>query len=193
MNCENKLEFESSKTIEDNDFLMIKKEFFKEDELDFLCEIIYKNMQQIGLKAFEEDKGIWKNNVNEKLKSENFYFYVVYYKNEIVGFVELLTEENYIYLREIELCDKIKRTKILLFILNFLVSQQEFFEYDDINFSVNKNNEMSNKTFSHLGGKIIKTTDKQNLYQIKKERVESYLFNIFNKNKNSFNKTKQFI
>ena len=161
---------------------MIRKRTLSQEEYLKLFNIVSKNVMQRGGIVSNKDFNNWKNNINQLLLNEDCYFYILYNNENIVGFVELLRKDNVMHLSEIELCDQVKGTKILFKILSYLVDSKDFEDDELIQFSINKNNDMSNKTFRHLGGKLIDEKPNHYIYTITKSQVINYLNNLTKKN-----------
>lgn len=157
------------------DNTIIKKTFLNQYEIDSAFEIIKLNMIDLGFEVSQQDKEFWCQNIKDNLEKSNFYFYLVYLDGEIVGFMEIVNEKEDFIISEIQLSNKAKRSKIILSIIKYLLDSNELANINKVYFSVLKNNIMSNKTFSHLGGKIIYETDKKFKYVIEKEDVLKYI------------------
>lgn len=154
---------------------ILRKNYLSEYELDMAFNIIKSNMIGLGFEVSEEDKRFWCKNIQDNLQLSNFYFYLVYLNGEIVGFIEFVNKNNSFIISEIQLSDKAKHTKIILEIIKYLLNCEELSKVNDIYFSILKNNKMSNKTFSHLGGEIIDENDKKFKYIISRDKVKSYM------------------
>lgn len=160
---------------------MVRKSYIDENELEQSFNIIKSNMIRLGFNVTEKDKITWCDNIKKYLESDDFYFYLVYLNGEIVGFCTVVKENNAFTVSEIQLADKVKRTRIILEIIEYLLKAPELKNENEIYFSILKNNEMSNKTFSHLGGQIISENERKNKYVVKRNSVESYINNLKNK------------
>lgn len=163
----------------DNKFMqnlsIVKKSNLNDDELSNSFEIIKLNMLSLGLKVESEDKDFWCNNLKALLKKDNFCFFLVYMNGEIVGFIELMKNDDIFYISELQLSNKVKRSKTILKIIKFLFESEDLKEAKEVQFSILKNNLMSNKTFTHLGGKIILETEKKYGYSLSKTKAMKYL------------------
>ena len=147
-------------------------------ETEVLFDIIKDNLLSLEYKISNNDKELWIENLKNSLQKEKFYLYLVYKEEKIVGFVEITEENNKLTLSEIQIDNYNKKTRILLDIINFLLTRKDFLTFDEMAFYINKQNAMSNKTFSHLGGQIIEERQKSYLYKIKRCDVEKYLKSI---------------
>lgn len=112
------------------------------------------------------------------MKNPNFYFYLVYLNRKIVGFVEVVDEKGSFIISEVQLADKVKHTRIILEIIKYLLDSPKLSNVKEVYFSISKNNDMSNKTFSHLRGKIISENDRTFKYVIKRNLVNTYMSKI---------------
>lgn len=144
------------------------------DDLNICFEIIKHNMQQLGFKVLEQDKIIWQQSVFKMLTNENVYFYLLK-KDNILGFVEFVNNNGNLMLCEIQLSPQAKQTYVLLDALLYFEACEEFKKFDKVEFSILKNNNMSNKTFTHLGGKLTAQIEKKNQYVLTREQLEKYL------------------
>ena len=154
---------------------IIRKRYLNDYELEQAFNIIKSNMINLGFIVSDKDKISWCENIKNNLANSNFYFYLVYLNSEIVGFVEVLNQENSFIISEVQLADKVKRTKIILEIIKYLLNCSELSNVNEVYFSILKNNDMSNKTFSHLGGKIVSENERKFKYVIKRDFVNSFI------------------
>lgn len=160
---------------------IVRKHSLADYELEHAFSIIKSNMINLGFNVSKKDKEFWCDNLKNNLEKENFYFYLVYLDGEIVGFIELTNADNSFIVSEIQLDDKVKHTKIILEIIKYLLNSPELAHQNEVYFSILKNNSISNKTFSHLGGEIIFENEKKYKYIIKRELVESFISRLKNK------------
>lgn len=159
---------------------IIRKRYLNNDELEQTFNIIKHNMINLGFIVSNKDKASWCDNIKSSLANSNFYFYLVYLNSEIVAFFEVFNEKDTYIISEVQLADKVKRTKIILEIIKYLLNCNELSNVDEVYFSILKNNDISNKTFSHLGGKIVSENERKFKYVIKRDFVNSFIskFNI---------------
>ncbi len=155
-----------------------------DEEINSAFEIVKKNVLDLGIEVSENDKQIWINSLTKNLKNNDFYFYLLMNKNEVVGFLELIEREGKLTLSEIQLNDKAKRTFILINALRFVLESADFNEFDEVYFSIKKENTASNQTFKHLGGKVVDDLGKNLLYRITRTDVEKYFQKLKNMIKN---------
>lgn len=154
---------------------ILKKTNLNENELNNAFEIIKLNMNDLGVKISNNDKEFWAKSIKDYLNGKDFYFYLVYLNKKIVGFIELLKSNGIFVVCEIQLANEVKRSKIILKIIKFLFECEELKHVNEVQFSILKNNVMSNKTFSHLGGKIILETENKFRYSLLKSKALDYL------------------
>lgn len=154
---------------------IIRKLHLNDQELIKAFNIIKSNMEELGVNVSEEDKTNWWKNITDYLNDPTFYFYLVYLNGEIVGFVEIVNKENTCIISEVQLNNKAKHTRIILDIITHLFNCEEFSKVYEMSFYILKQNSMSNKTFSHLGGKIVSENDRKYEYIISRDSVNSYL------------------
>ena len=114
-------------------------------------------------------------NIEKELKNENLYFYLIVYKEEFCGFIEIVDLNNRLIISEIQINDKMKGTRLILHIIKFIYNNLGFLNYYKVYFNINKNNIISNKTFKHLGAEITLEKEKTIQYEIKRIDVEKYL------------------
>lgn len=160
---------------------IIRKSYLNDYELEQAFNIIKSNMIKLGFNVTDKDKIIWCNNVKKLLESDDFYFYLVYLNGEIVGFSTVVKENNSFILSEVQLADKVKQTRIILEIIEYLLKAPELKDENKIYFSILKNNDMSNKTFSHLGGQIVSENERKYKYVIQRKSVENYINKLNNR------------
>lgn len=132
-------------------------------------------MQELHFSVSEQDKQIWCNSINNKLKNLMFYFYLIELNQEIVGFVELEKIDDYLFLDEFQLLGKVKHTKVIFGALNYLINDKDLKAYNELYFSILKYNQMSNKTFTHLGTEFVSEDEYKIRYKISREKVEKYI------------------
>lgn len=153
-------------------FKIVEKKILSDSDLNMMFEILKPNLIKLGYTNISDsEKEIWKSNHNQ---SNNFYFWI-YADDNFVGYFELCVNENKLFLSEIQLCGNVKQTKTILYVIKFLTELDYFKDFDKIYFSINKTNSLSNKTFSHLGGKIVRETEKKNIYELSRDKIEQYL------------------
>ncbi len=153
----------------------IKKDRLTASEIDAAFNILKINMLELNVPATEEDKALWSKSLKQNLQDNNFAFYLIYLRGELVGFVETLSKGNSLNVCEVQLANRVKHTKVILEVIKHLYSLKEAYTAEEVTFSILKNNEMSNKTFSHLGGKIVWQSERKNYYSLSPELVEKYL------------------
>lgn len=146
-----------------------------QQDLDKTFDIIQNNMQKLDWTVNENDKMLWQDSFKNMLMKQNFSVYFVFKKDELCAFFELEQLGNELILHEIQLNDNVKHTFVLLNILQFLLSNKDFEKYKTIKFSILKNNDMSNKTFTHLGGEKVKETENKFYYLLTREKAEKFL------------------
>lgn len=159
---------------------IIRKHYLHNNELEQIFNIIKLNMINLGFNVSDHDKIFWCKNIENYLENPNFYFYLIYLDGEIVGFIEIVNENNCFIISEIQLNDKVKHTKIILEIIKYLLKCPEFADVNEMNFSILKHNTLSNKTFSHLGGKIVSENDKKYKYTIHRSCIDNYVSKLNN-------------
>lgn len=156
-------------------FRVIKKTFFTDKELNELCEIESENMKSLGLSITEQDKILWKQNMQKNLNDDNFLCFVGYLDGKICAFVTFFISNKQIWVSEFELNKSVQNTKIIYKIIKFLCNIQNFGEFDSLFFKINKTNQKSKRTFSHLGAIIQKENEKSFTYVLKKEELIKFI------------------
>ena len=159
---------------------MIRKKYLKDFELQEAYNIISSNMSKLGFVIKKEDEVIWKENIVNRLKDENCFFYLVYQNGKICGFVEIVISNDKLIVSEIQLNDKVKNTRVLLKILKTLLQDNNFKSFNDVYFYINNKNLKSIKTFTHLGGILKKQKGNSSLYCLNRNNMINYFkkFNI---------------
>ncbi len=138
-------------------------------------QIISKNMEQLGVEIQEEDKTIFCNNMIEQIEEGKTKCYTLHYAEKIVAFAMIYINDEDFYISEIQISEDFKKTKALIFILNELSKIEEYQKFKTAKFNIRKNNDMSNKTFIHLGAKRTAEREKAFSYQIDIQSVKTYL------------------
>lgn len=157
------------------DLEIVKKRELTERELDCAFEIIKLNMLALDVDVKSEDRALWGENLTRNLQNADYGFFLIFLKHEIVGFFSTINKQGSLYVPEVELAEKVKGTKVILEIIKFMYYSNNLKDINEINFSILKNNNMSNKTFSHLGGKIISQTERKFIYSLSPQDVKTYL------------------
>ena len=153
----------------------LRKRYLSDKILDIIFRIIKNNMIKIGFNICDKDKDFWISNLKQELLCDNFYLYLIYNNGEVCGFVEALEKDNQLIISEIQFDDNVKGSKLILHTINFILNNKLFYKFDKAYFSINKNNAISHKTFTHLGAKIILEKEKSFKYEILKSEVEKYI------------------
>ncbi len=157
---------------------IVKKQALTKYELNSLFNILKLNMLALNVDVKSEDKEVWSNNLKQNLQNPNHNFYIIFYNQEIVGFFSTINKEKRLYIPEVQLADKVKGTKLILEVVKFIYLSNYLKDIQEINFSILKNNNMSYKTFSHLGGKIIAENERKFNYSLLPEDVKNYLIKL---------------
>lgn len=152
-----------------NGYAICKKRILNEEELEKVYQITSSNMAEIGFEIREEDREIFKNSMRKNFEDENFVFFLLHKNENICGWLSLYIKPEGIFFSEIEFAPAEKGTRLLVRTLLHLLSQKEFERYENITFYINKKNKMSNKTFSHLGGKIVEEKPNGYVYLLPRE------------------------
>lgn len=159
-------------------FSIIRKKYLSTKSFDVLFEIVKENMSKIGFNPTENDKILWIENIKKELNNDNFYFYVIFFDGEICGLVELLNSDNKFIISEIQFNSNVRGSKLIVRVIDFLLNNPSFKDYNKAFFNINKNNLISNKTFTHLGAKIVEEKEKSFKYEIERKTVETYIQNL---------------
>lgn len=154
---------------------IIKKQYLTQAEISKLFEIISRNMSDIGFEIGKKDKSVWEKNLENNLLRNDFFLFVIYKDGIIVGFIELGVYDEKLFLSELQLCEQVKNSRILLKTIQTLMKNDNFEHFNEIYFNINKNNFKSIKTFEHLGGECIKRNEKSVCYKIKRGIIDNYL------------------
>lgn len=164
-------------------FHFLRKRHLASKEFDTLFDIISNNMQKLGFHINNNDKLVWINNLKQNLRNDNFYMYLIYFNGEICGFIELVESENDLVVSEIQFNPLVKGSKLILHVINFVLNNPKFTKYTSAKFSINKNNTISNRTFTHLGGEICDEKGNSYTYKIERIKVQKYLDNLTKNNR----------
>lgn len=156
-------------------FSLEKKDNLLKDELEKVYKITAQNMAEIGLDVNDESKEIFTKSMLQNFNDDNFVFFMFYHQNEICGWASVYKKQDCLYLSDIELLPSVKGTRLLAFVLASFAKEKEFFCFDKFTFYINKKNNMSNKTFSHLGGEIIEEKPNGNVYMLTREKLVNFI------------------
>ena len=154
---------------------ILRKTYLNKFEIESAFDIVKNNIINLGIDVSEKDREIWISSLNNNLSNKDFYFYLLYNDGKIAGFMEMIKSNGKLTLSEIQLNDSLKRTRILPFLINYILNEKAFSEFDELYFSIKKVNNASNATFSHLGGEIVEDRGKNWLYRISREKVSKYM------------------
>ena len=135
-------------------------------------------MTKLGFDVSDKDKEMWCGNIKQNLYKEDFYFYLVYINGKVEGFIEIVNSNGIFIVSEVQLSNQSKGTRAILEIIKFLYNNKEFENVEEFQFSILKHNNMSNKTFAHLGGEIISESERKFRYKISRNNVKQYLNNL---------------
>lgn len=160
---------------------ILRKTYLSPNSLNEVFEIIKQNMIKIGFNPTNEDKSTWINNLKKELLNENFYFYVIYNNGEICGFIEAIEQCNQLIISEIQFNSLVKASKLILYVINFILKEPSFSKYNKAYFNINKNNAISNKTFKHLGATIVAEKEQSFKYEITRNKVDNYVKSLLKK------------
>ena len=140
-----------------------------------MFEIISRNMVDIGLKTNKNDYKVWNKSLTQQSLTDNYRLYLAFDNKELVGYIQIILEKNYIFLSEIEIKKEYQNTRLILKMIDFLVYNKELDKYKYVNFRINKNNLHSIKTFEHLGATKQGMTEKAIKYSLSREQIITYL------------------
>ncbi len=158
-----------------NKYTILREKYLTDKKIAVLYEIIKNNMANIGFDVSEQDKNGWTNNLKEHFKKDDFYFYVIYNSGDICGFIEIVEYENKLIVSEVQLDNTVKGSRLIVEVIDFILTNPSFSKYNNCYFSINKNNTMSKNTFTHLGAKFYREKGNKVKYGISRIEVEKYL------------------
>ena len=164
-------------------YTFLRKEKLSDFEIEAMFKIIKNNLIQIGYSVSDGDKKIWISSLKKNLTSKNFFNFIAYKNNQIVGFAQLIIIDNKLTFSDVELSDLVKNSRIILELVDYTFTLKEFASFDEVYFNINNKNQKSINTFSHLGGKVIQKREKSSQYLLKKADVKNYLDKIKHSNK----------
>ena len=67
-----------------------------------MFEIISRNMVYIGLKTNKNDYNVWNKSLTQQSLTDNYRLYLALDNKELVGYIQIILEKNYIFLAYIE-------------------------------------------------------------------------------------------
>ena len=161
-----------------NEYIILRKTNLTDIEINLIYNILKENMLTLGFCISNEDEKIWLSNLLNNLQNQNFYCYIIYDNEQIIGFIEAVKANNKLILSELEFDSNHKKTRLILNVICFLATTKDFAEFDELYFNINKKNINSNKTFSHLGCEIVEERKNCFLYKLKRTNVDDYLKKI---------------
>lgn len=116
---------------------------------------------------------------NRAQKSLQKFFIKMSNGNEVLGYAEIMIrKDGSLYFCDIIIHEKMRRTRLLFEFLTFVLKAKEFENFDEIYMHINRNNEMSLRTWSHFDYEKIDEQKLSNFYKIKREKIEKYLKNV---------------
>ena len=131
------------------------------------------------LKIFGKVKPTLKETFFRKRKAlfdnPNYFNYRITKGNEFCGYVSLLIYENRLYLYDITFHETFKRTRAIIETIKFILFEENFAKFDKLYFAVDNKNDISYKTWLHLGAKIEKEHETKSAYYIERQAVLDYL------------------
>lgn len=156
-------------------FSFLRKRHLTPKQFEILFDIVSSNMQKIGFQISNDDKLIWIKGLKRHLSDEGFFLYLIYKNGKICGFIELTKSENRLIISEIQFCPAVQHSRLIIYAIMFMLNNKQLITYDVAYFSINKNNNMSKKTFAHLGGEVIDSKEVTLQYKIERNRVQRYV------------------
>ena len=150
------------------------EKFLSEYQLDLCFEIIKDNMIELGYNVTENDGKIWKNNVYTNAQNENNDFIIIYNNGKICGFV-IIEKGEKVFINEVQLSKQVKNTRLILEIIKYIFYYPSYQQFNEIYFNINNQNQMSKKTFTHLGGECVSSSEKSSQYKLTRDKVQQYL------------------
>lgn len=114
----------------------------------------------------------------------NYYNYkITNSKNQLCGYISFLMFEGKLYLYDITFNNENKRTRLLLETIKFALNIQEFQNFNRLYFAVDNRNDISYKTWLHLGSCLENNDEIKSAYYIEREAVVKYIDNIYGRRK----------
>ena len=139
-----------------------------------------------GEKSVETGYKSWYEN-RSKFSPQKF-FVKMFKDKELLGYAELLIRgDNTLYFCDIIIKEKSRQTRLVFEFVKFVLNCNQFKGYDEIYMHINRNNEMSLKTWSHFNYQKLEEQNLSNLYKISREDIANYINRLENF-KNSKNK-----
>lgn len=150
-------------------------------EGNLLAEIEAGNMANLGLEISDGDKELWITSLKDNIAKGNTNLYVGYMDGNLCCFVTIYHKDNELWLSEFEIAEKYKNTKVVIRMIEKLMEVNYLKDYTHIYFKINKTNTKSQKTFEHLGAKMVKENEKSFTYSLSKNDVANYLVKLNSK------------
>ena len=155
-------------------FRFYKEKNLSKYQLDACFEIVKNNMKNLGYVVTEDDCKIWENNVYVNSQNENYDFIIICNDGVICGFI-IIEKGERIFVNEVQLSKQVKNTRLILEIIKNIYNDIDYGKFNEIYFNINNKNEMSKKTFTHLGGKCIFKSDNSSQYKLTRDKVKNYI------------------
>jgi len=159
-------------------YLFEKKDYLTDKELEEYFEI----EKPFYLKIFGEIKEGLKEKFFYKRKSlfhnNDFYNYKITYNKELCGYISFLIYNNKLFLYDITFSNKYKGTRLILETIQFVLQNKELSNFNTLYFAVDNKNDISYKTWNHLGAKLDQSHDIKSSYYIDRKVAEKYITKI---------------
>lgn len=116
----------------------------------------------------------WKS--NREGYNKNKFFIKMFKDATLLGYAEMLIrKDNTLYFCDIIIKEEMRRTRLVLEFVKFVLTVKEFDPYEELYLHINKNNNNSFNTWSHFGLEKLEDGKNSNLYKIRKHQIINYI------------------
>lgn len=125
---------------------------------------------------YDENFKTWKENRRQK---ENRFFIKILKDMQTCGYAELMIlNNNMLYFCDIIIKDQMRMTRVIFEFVKFVLDLEQFKNYNEIYFHINKKNEMSLKTWSKLGLILVEENKNNYKYKLIRDNINRYFKSI---------------
>jgi len=135
------------------------------------------------------DKGFASWYENRSQFSPKKFFVKMFNENELLGYSELMIrKDNTLYFCDIILKEKARQTKLVFEFVKYVLNCEQFSKFDEIYMHINRNNQMSLKTWSHFNYQKLEEQNLSNLYKIERKDIENFVRRLESIKRHDINK-----
>lgn len=157
----------------------IKNELSHQELMDYFN--ILKN-HLIGLYGEENVNSNFQSWYENRSQFSNDKFFIkMFNQKELLGYAELMIRnDNTLYFCDIILKEKARQTRLVFEFVKFVLNCDKFKSFNEIYMHINRNNQMSIKTWSHFNCQKLEEQNLSNLYKISRDNIGEYINKLGN-------------